>query len=559
MKTTIKYKIIILFTLLDIILIFLFLLNQYNSVKREKFTEIESQMGKIALEQSSSFYNTQSEILKNGYIDDIQDYVGAIRELSKIVNSLNITSIKTIQEINNVLYITARSVTNKEFKSESYPLVIEPYLGDSRNYIKDILMSSNMKITYKDDNLIIPLKIKKDKYIILATITNQDIWRNLYMIFDSISWIIVILLISFVIMASIFLHVVIEKQVLAIYYSLKKFFKYLKSDTKKSEELEYIKRISTDEFGQISKMINENIKEIDLNTQINNKKFIKDKELIEELIKILTLAKNGDFKGRVESSGDTSKLNQLKDIVNDMLYDMNMVINELNSVLNQYVNNNFTSFIRKDEFEAQTEELISNVNSIGQNISHSLVVRAENIIKLYENSKEIDDFIKDSSSSLDKNIDILNQISINLENNLKFGLEFNHSVEVLKKENKYINNQLDKFNIKYNHIDKENIKITDDTLKDIRYSLYLFDKNIDKISSYSSIKVPSPNSTQELLELLKEELNRVSLETKNIKEVIKDFIHLINDIKFEIIENNDFIGKNRIKTYILYKWEVRDV
>ena len=555
MKRAIKYKIITLFILLDIILIFLFFLNQYNSVKREKFIQTQNQIGKIALDQSSAFYNTQIEILKEGYIDDIQSYIGAIRELSETAKRLHITSIKTIQEINNVLYITAMSVTDEKFKSKEYPLAIVPYVEED-NYLKEIFINSSMEIVYRGDNLIIPLQIKKKRYIILATITNIDILYHLYMIFDSISWIILVLLISFVVIASIFLHVVIENQVLAIYSSLGKFFEYLKSDIKDSNRLEYIKNVSKDELGQISKMINDNIKEIDSKAQTDNKRLIRDRKLIDELSSVLSLARIGDFRGKVENSGDDPRLNQLKDIVNEMLENIDTLLTQLNSTFSKYANSDFTPLIKENNYKAQIEELINNTNTLGQNLSNSLVIRAKNLIRFYGDSRSVDDFIKNSNTLLKDSLNRLNQISIDLESNLKFGLEFNHSIEVLKKENRYINNQLDTLGSRYAHLDRRDIKVIDDTIKDIRYSLQLFDKNIDK---FSLSTVPSSNSTKESIEILKEELNSKLVESKKIEEITKKFIHSIDDIKVEIIENSEFIGKDRVKTYILYKWEVMDV
>jgi len=560
MKKVIKYKIIIIFTLLDIILIFLFLLNQYNSVKREKIIETQNQISKIALNPNSSFHHTQTEIINLGYIDDIQSYIGSIRELSKIVNILHISSIKSIQEINNILYVTTMSVTNKDFNAKNYPLFIKAYSQDN-SYLKKILTENNMSTIVKDNNLIIPFKIKKKKYIIMATITNRDIWNNLYMIFDSISWIILILLISFVIMASIFLHVVIENQLIAIYSSLKSFFEYLKDDIKDNKKLKYIQKVSSDELGTISKLINENIKEIDIKSQTTNKEIIKDKELIEEIIRVLNLTKVGDFSNKVNIEGDNPKLNELKNIFNEMISNMNSILNKVNSAIYKYINSDFRDSIKEDKYKALLEELINNLNTLGQTFSQILVSKAKNIIKLYDNSINIDEFIKNNNIILENSLEKLNQISIEMENRSKLTLEIKHSIEVFKKENRYINNQLDTLGSQYSHLDKNDMKIIDDTIKDIRYSLYLFDKNIDKFSSYSSSleNISSTDSTKNTIDTLKNNLNNNLIKSKNIEENIKEILKLINDIKVKIIEDSDFIGKDKVKTYILYKWEVIDV
>ncbi len=559
MKTAIKYKIIILFILLDVILIFLFLLNQYNSVKRERVIETQNQISKIALSSNSEFHNTQKEIISKGYIDDIQGYIGSIRELSEIVKILHIISIKSIQEINNILYLTSMSVKDNDFKSENYPLVIKPYLENSRD-LRDILNSNSMSVVYKDNTLLLPFKINKKRYVVLAIISNNNIWHNLYMMFDGISLVILLLLISFIILASIFLHVVIENQVLAIYSSLKNFFEYLKDDIKDSKKLRYIDKISTDELGSISKMINSNIKEIDLKFQENNKQLVKDIELFDELIKVLNLTKFGDFNSKIETVGDNDKLNELKDILNEMLINMDTILNILNSNIFKYINSDFRNFIKDEKYQAHISELINNLNTLGETFSNFLVIRAKNMIKLYDNTRSIDSFIQQNNHILRNSLDSLSKISIELDSRFKFGMEFKSSVDVFKKENRYINNQLDNLRLKYTHLDSRDMKIIDDTIKDIRYSLHLFDKNIDKFSSYSSsLENISQNSIKESIEILKDKLNSRLIASKDMEETIKKIIELIDDIKIEIIENSDFIGKDKIKTYILYKWEVMDV
>ncbi len=160
--------------------------------------------------------------------------------------------------------------------------------------------------------------------------------------------------------------------------SLLSFFDYIHQE---KTSVELITIDSHDEIGEMSKIINQNIIEI-------KEKQEEDLKLIKELHECMEQIKSGYYNVRVQTSTKNTTLNELKNVINEMLSQLEKTIgkdaNKLISLMNNFTNMNFKSKI--DHAESFFEK---NLNNLGLDISKSLSRDAKNALFLDENSSKL--------------------------------------------------------------------------------------------------------------------------------------------------------------------------
>jgi len=113
--------------------------------------------------------------------------------------------------------------------------------------------------------------------------------------------IIILVLISFSILFSIFILSATKKSLIKLQTGLLDFFKFLNSETQNTQPLYE----SKDEIGKVARVLNKNIKEIKINLH-------EDKKFIDETINILSEFERGDLNQRVNLSVKNPSLVLLK-------------------------------------------------------------------------------------------------------------------------------------------------------------------------------------------------------------------------------------------------------
>ncbi len=160
--------------------------------------------------------------------------------------------------------------------------------------------------------------------------------------------------------------------------SLLSFFDYIHQE---KSSVELITIDSNDEIGEMSKIINQNILEV-------KEKQEEDLKLIKELHECMEEIKSGNYNVRVQTSTKNAILNELKNVINEMLNQLEKSIgkdaNKLVSLMNDFTNMNFKSKI--DNAESFFEK---NLNTLGLDISKSLSRDAKNALFLDENSSKL--------------------------------------------------------------------------------------------------------------------------------------------------------------------------
>jgi len=168
------------------------------------------------------------------------------------------------------------------------------------------------------------------------------------------------------------------------------FFKYLKGETSHVQKLTIN---SKDEFGRMASLINKEIETISLN--LNN-----DKNMIENVKQVVNKVKDGYLDQYVSAETNNKSLNELKLILNEMISEMSknvhLNVNELQELLNQYAQSDFTNSIKNPN-----GNIAIGLNNLSCTINEMLQENNLTGLTLEENSKK-----------LSSNVDVLNHSSI---------------------------------------------------------------------------------------------------------------------------------------------------
>jgi methyl-accepting chemotaxis protein len=169
---------------------------------------------------------------------------------------------------------------------------------------------------------------------------------------------------------------------------LLEFFKFINKEIKDAKPIEIL---ANDEIGKMSFVVNENI-------QKTQKIMEQDSSLIENVKEIVNLVNKGLLDKRVSQNSESQSLNELKDLINDMLNNLqNLIginINSLSDVLESYSKYDFTKKLDS-----------SNCGKIGNEI-----MELNTIITKMLNQNNNDGIILESSSKeLSHNVEIISR------------------------------------------------------------------------------------------------------------------------------------------------------
>ncbi|MCG3666369.1 chemotaxis protein, partial [Aliarcobacter butzleri] len=154
------------------------------------------------------------------------------------------------------------------------------------------------------------------------------------------------------------------------------FFAYL---NRESSNVELINLDTKDEFGQMSKIVNENI----IKTQ---KGIEEDRKLIDETISVLGEFEQGDLCQRLNLNVSNPALTQLKNVLNKMADNLENNIENVLNILEQYSNYNYLNKISTKNLKEHLLKLASGVNNLGDSITQMLVENKTNGLTLDKSS-----------------------------------------------------------------------------------------------------------------------------------------------------------------------------
>ena len=192
------------------------------------------------------------------------------------------------------------------------------------------------------------------------------------------------------------------------------FFAYL---NRESSKVELITLDSKDEFGETSKIVNENI----LKTQ---KGIEEDRKLIDETIAVLGEFEQGDLCQRLNMSVSNPALMELKNVLNNMAGNLESNIDNVLNILEEYAHYNYLNKIPTKNIKEHLLKLANGVNILGDSITQMLVENKSNGLTLESSSKvllgnvdKLNISSNEAAASLEETAAAIEEITSNIRNN----------------------------------------------------------------------------------------------------------------------------------------------
>jgi len=141
------------------------------------------------------------------------------------------------------------------------------------------------------------------------------------------------------------------------------FFAFINNETK---EVTLLNDKNSDEIGTMAKIINQSIE----NTKANIEK---DRALIDDATNVANKIKVGYLNNRITQESSTEELNDLKNVINEMLKNLNTNIDNILTVLASYSEYNFLPKVSTSNVEGDVLELCKGINFLGDSTTKMLL------------------------------------------------------------------------------------------------------------------------------------------------------------------------------------------
>jgi methyl-accepting chemotaxis protein len=190
------------------------------------------------------------------------------------------------------------------------------------------------------------------------------------------------------------------------------FFSYLNKET---DDVKPLDDSSSDEIGTMSKKINENIARTKESIDSDNK-------LIEDVKNVVNSVGQGYLNTRVKNDTTTESLNELKNLLNDMLNNLEKLvgkdINKITDVLTTYSNRDFTvNLDSKDsgEIGAKINEMSKMITDMLQTSLNDGQILQESANELTQNVSTLSNNATSQAASLEETAASIDEITSNIE------------------------------------------------------------------------------------------------------------------------------------------------
>ncbi len=614
MKNIIGYKLLGLFFFLVVSMGTILFFHIENVLNDKEVSYIENRLIKEVKYSDNILSNYHQKILKqNRLFVDPQTYLGIVRELSQLVKKSGLFYIRSYIKSDNGFILTATSATDAQFLAESYD-DFGSLDRDDIDILSKAYKNGNNKYIFTGNKIALTVEKGGYKYIVLSEVDKEkvfNVFKEYYILLGSL---IVISVFVFLIIYKMIISM--HKRFKAIDNSLDDIFDYL-LDKKSAKDIRSIKDTSNDQLGFISKKIDENIGYITDKFEAQKRAKIADEKVILELTEVLESAIYNYFDNEVKSVAYSSELNRLKDTANSMLLSMKKLKGDVCTELESYIEYDFIAKIDEDEYEKDAKIMVQKLNKLAYNQSEHLMKLLEDLMELSSNNRLIETHIDRFTEDLHYLLASFKDITKNLDSDYKFVFEFDKSIETIKRENNYINNLFKKFGKKYEEsvallddlkqgvfkdnkdgfikrldaiIEDSSIKddeaqerlrvklreltrnnlsdishnkvkellklLTEEMLKDIKYSLYLIEKRIEKLSKESSTRLVLFESIEKLSKSMKDVILQELKNSEDIETILNNQINKNRDMERYIVDRYKFVGRKEMFRFLSQKGEL---
>jgi len=190
------------------------------------------------------------------------------------------------------------------------------------------------------------------------------------------------------------------------------FFKYL---NKESTIVEHLDDKSSDELGEMSKLVNENITK-------TKRSIDQDRAVIDNTISVLAEFEQGDLSQRVHITSSNPSLAELTRLLNQMGTNLQHNIENILNVLNQYTHYDYTQKVSIKGIKKHLLELANGVNLLGDSTTSMLIEDKKNGLTLGNSStilllnvETLNRNSNEAASAIEETAAALGQVTSNIE------------------------------------------------------------------------------------------------------------------------------------------------
>ncbi|MGJ0321076.1 methyl-accepting chemotaxis protein [Aliarcobacter cryaerophilus] len=402
------YKINII-SLITIILLGIVIFVLYNGMSKiNNSFENSSSISNLALtitktsEQGLQVSNALRGIIVNP--DDTkakENFIQAVKELDDLILVLKDSS-KQFQGFEKFeiapLYASQISVLNK---------IIEKLKKD------ELLTKEDNTLSTKEWR---PLKAALLKWQERNLERNKEIKEELNKTVSSVTTFILIILLITILSILVTIQLITRNIVSSLNIFQNGLLSFFAFSNKESSNVQLINLDGNDEFGQMAKVINQNIEKTqDLINQ--------DDALIKDVKRVVNEVKSGNLNIKIEKSTINDELEELKSSFNEMLeVTKSNVCSDINKVLS--VLDSFSKLDFRVKIDNDNGKVATGINNLSNIINHMLVENKSNGLTLEESSKmllfnvnKLNISSNEAAASLEETAAALEEITSNIRNN----------------------------------------------------------------------------------------------------------------------------------------------
>ncbi len=207
--------------------------------------------------------------------------------------------------------------------------------------------------------------------------------------------------IALIVLINILMRVIL-KPIKTLRKGILDFFDYLHSKTTSVKPLHINTR---DELGEMARVISANIKEIQTNLE-------KERTCVQETLKSLEYAKEGDFRCFIETECNNKQLNNIKLYLNQTLQDLNQNFETIERALETFKTDDFTHIAETNESKGALLRVVENINDLGRYIQNMLKTSSKIAHNLKVHSNALQERVKNLQASAHAQAQSLEQTSI---------------------------------------------------------------------------------------------------------------------------------------------------
>jgi methyl-accepting chemotaxis protein len=225
---------------------------------------------------------------------------------------------------------------------------------------------------------------------------------------------IIIIVILIIIINTIIVNNTIVKPIKKFEVGILSFFKYLNRET---NHVEHLETNSTDEIGEMSRIVNEHI------TKTRNS-IEEDRKVIDNTIRVLAEFEQGDLSQRVQTNSSNPALKELTHLLNKMVENIEHNIDGVLNVLNEYTQNSYIHKVDTKGIKEHLLKLANGVNTLGDSITHILIDNKQNGLTLdnsshilLDNVKKLNNNSNEAAAALEETAAALEEVTSNISSN----------------------------------------------------------------------------------------------------------------------------------------------